>query len=63
MTTKITEVNGVTITEHFGAAGKAKEAEVKADGFQTRLEQIKSQKEKSNDCRTNHHQFDDPTNY
>lgn len=43
MTIKVTQVNGVTITEHFGADGKAKEAEVKADGFQTRLEQIKSQ--------------------
>ncbi len=52
MTIKVTQVNGVTITEHFGADGKAKEAEVKADGFQTRLEQIKSQQEKSKNVYT-----------
>jgi hypothetical protein len=47
MTIKVSQVNGVTITEHFGADGKEKESEIKADGFQTRLEQIKAQQEKS----------------
>lgn len=45
MAIKTETVNGVTITEYTGEDGEAKEAEVKADGFQTRLEQIKTQQQ------------------
>ena len=47
MTVKVTNINGAIITEYTGDEGKKKEAEVKADGFQTRTEQIKSQTEET----------------
>ncbi len=53
MTITVTNLNGVIITEYGGEDGKAKEDELRADGFQTRLDQIKAEQEKSKNDRPN----------